>query len=85
MNADAHYLLRLTETLTFYPIGGVGLSIWNFHYIDATKVRVGLNLGMGIEQRINRDLIVGAEFKYNWTTQRAYDQALLAARIGYYF
>ncbi|MDR0834966.1 MAG: outer membrane beta-barrel protein [Tannerella sp.] len=27
VNADAHYLARLTEKFTIYPIGGLGLSI----------------------------------------------------------
>lgn len=106
-NADAHYLLRLSNKATLYPIGGIGLSSWKFEWDSTgsflqsvleelsegpgletkdseTKFRFGLNLGFGGEMRITKDLILGAEFKYN-LTNRHYDQAMLLARIAYYF
>lgn len=94
INADAHYLVRVTETMTIYPIGGLGLSVWNFDYIippgsvaekdSETKVRLGLNMGFGGEMRVTQDVVVGAEFKYN-LTNRHYDQAMILARAAYYF
>jgi outer membrane protein X len=108
-NADAHYLLRASEKVTLYPIGGIGLSYWKYkkdplngflstkksvYSIDledtpytsysASKFRIGLNLGFGAEMRITKDLILGAEFKYNLTS-RLYNQAMLLARVAYYF
>ena len=50
-----------------------------------TKTNVGLNLGFGGEMRLTKDLIIGAEFKYNLTKERIYDQAMLLARLAYYF
>ncbi|HCC51034.1 MAG TPA: hypothetical protein DEQ30_02445 [Porphyromonadaceae bacterium] len=93
VNADAHYLLRITDKMTIYPAGGLGLSVWSFDYkkelfteIESeTKVRLGLNLGFGGEMRVTKDIIVGAEFKYNLTTERAYDQAMILSRVAYYF
>jgi opacity protein-like surface antigen len=100
MNVDAHYLVRITDKMTIYPAGGLGLSLWNFDYekgvetysdmeptvkTSETKIRLGLNLGFGGEMRITRDIIVGAEFKYNLTTERAYDQAMILTRVAYYF
>lgn len=96
VNADAHYLARITDKMTIYPIGGLGLSVWNFDYEtfqsemstvkeSETKIRLGLNLGFGGEMRVTKDIIVGAEFRYNLTTERAYDQAMILGRVAYYF
>jgi outer membrane protein X len=109
VNADVHYLARITDEVTIYPAGGLGLSVWNFEYgtpetpgkevsgeetsgegasvvpASETKIRLGLNLGFGGEMRVNKDIIVGAEFRYNLTTERAYDRAMILARVAYYF
>jgi opacity protein-like surface antigen len=99
VNADAHYPARITDEVTLYPIGGLGLSAWKFDYKKVktsdeevstvkeseTKIRAGLNLGFGGEMRVTKDLIIGAEFRYNLTPERIYDQAMLLARAAYYF
>jgi outer membrane protein X len=114
VNADAHYLARITNEVTIYPIGGIGLSAWKLdpaffvggepagkesvgeepaeeESVDGeiaekeTKVRAGLNLGFGGEMRVTKDLIVGAEFRYHLTPERLYDQAMILARVAYYF
>jgi opacity protein-like surface antigen len=115
VNADAHYLARITERITIYPVGGIGFSVWNTKNIlihpleelpepevetraesetesDAetpketeTKMRLGLNLGFGGEMRVTKDIIIGAEFRYNLTSERIYDQAMFLARAAYYF
>ena len=104
LNADAHYLARITKEITIYPIGGLGISMRQFDsFIDdslppgefpdgvrtfresESKIRVGLNLGFGGEMRITDDIIAGAEFRYNLTAERFYDQAMLLARVAYYF
>jgi len=101
LNADAHYLARITDEITIYPIGGLGVSMKRYEdFIDVedigsiedlfktkteTKIRVGLNLGFGGEMRMTKDIIVGAEFRYNLTTERIYDQAMLLVRVAYYF
>lgn len=111
VNVDAHYLARVTDKITIYPIGGLGVSVWNLRLpkipLDSpeangseandsetngseaadseTKVRIGLNLGFGGEMRVTKDIIVGAEFRYNLTSERIYDQAMLVARVAYYF
>ena len=101
-NADAHYLARITDKVTIYPLAGIGLSLWkqdvfNIGDLDdledlfkgklesETKPRVGLNLGFGGEMRVTKDVLVGAEFRYNLTTERFYDQAMLLVRAAYYF
>ncbi|MDR1723163.1 MAG: porin family protein [Tannerella sp.] len=52
---------------------------------EPNKTRVGLNIGFGVEKRITKDFIIGAEFRYNLTAERAYDQAMFLARGAYYF
>ena len=101
VNADAHYLARITKEVTIYPIGGLGVSFKSMEYLavrnigdilngiadteSETKTRVGLNLGFGGEMRLTDDIIVGAEFRYYLTSERFYDQAMLLARAAYYF
>jgi opacity protein-like surface antigen len=109
VNADVHYLARVAEKITMYPVGGLGLSVWNIDIpvpvipvpleendilpapeaadsgTSETKVRIGLNLGFGAEMRVTKDVIIGAEFRYNLTSERIYDQAMFLARAAYYF
>ena len=98
INADVHYLARITDVVTIYPLGGLGVTIWNldrgfiaeqfedlFGIDSEKKTRIGLNLGFGGEMRVTKDIIVGAEFRYNLTTERGYNQAMLLARAAYYF
>lgn len=96
-NIDAHYLARVKERVTLYPLGGVGVSVWRYKLspifenlkVNESETRIGLNLGFGGEVRVTKDIIVGAEFRYNWTKQHDlwayYNQALLLARVAYYF
>jgi opacity protein-like surface antigen len=111
-NIDAHYLARVSGTVTIYPIVGAGVSVWKYKLPaglepeeeeaeetgeedDAaesakkenttSEVRMGLNLGVGVEKRLTKDIILGVEFKYNLTTERIYNQAMLLGRIAYYF
>jgi len=98
LNADAHYLARISENFTLYPIGGLGFSFWKYRMIPDidlgdidlvlqnadTYLRIGLNMGIGGELRLTEDIIAGAEFKYNWTKQ-GFNQAMILVRAAYYF
>ena len=68
-------------------IPGYGYGYGGFYNSlkSETKIRIGLNLGFGGEIRMTKDIIIGAEFRYNLTTERVYDQAMLLARAAYYF
>jgi outer membrane protein X len=116
VNADAHYLARVTEWITVYPVAGIGFSVRRTDVdvpeeeppipdpedapddpeaaepteepaaaASLTERRLGLNVGVGGEVRVSRDIILGAEFRYNLTTERVYDQALFSVRVAYYF
>jgi len=91
LNADVHYLGRITPKMTLYPLAGLGVSFLrlrtNFLPVTekyVTQTRFGLNLGFGGEVRVTKDIILGAEFRYNWTELR-YNRAMLLARVATYF
>lgn len=80
---DAHYVIDVTRIFSFYPIGGLSLSIWDPKYHDGKDTRVGPNIGLGGEFRIMDELSIGMDFKYNLIND--YDQALIGARVAYHF
>ena len=92
LNADVHYLGRITPKMTLYPLAGLGVSFLRHRTPNilpmkekyVTETRLGLNLGFGGEVRVSKDLIIGAEFRYNWT-ERWYNRAMLLARVATYF
>ena len=74
INADVHYLARITEQVSLYPIGGFGVSVWRYRLsplledlLKDSESRFGLNLGFGGEIRVTKDIIAGVDFRYNWT------------------
>jgi outer membrane protein X len=83
MDFDAHYVVSVSEVFSFYPIGGIGLSIWNMDLLKGNAVRPGLNVGLGGELRLSPEISVGLDMKYNLI--HTYDQALVAVRVGYHF
>jgi len=87
---NLHYLVRLSETLSFYPIVGADLSFWNQRLykeprVDASesKTRFGANVGLGLEYYVTDRVTVGLDVKYLIVSK--VDQAMLSARVGYSF
>ena len=83
---EGHYVFDISNAFSFYPIGGVSLSIWDFHSRFSDKIthtRLGLNVGLGGEIKIIYQLSVGLDMKYN--VIRDYHQALAAVRVAYHF
>ncbi len=80
---DAHYLVRVARNFSFYPIGGIDLSVWRFKGHSGNNTRVGLNIGLGGEVYATSEISVGLDMKYNLV--RDYDQALAAVRVAYHF
>jgi outer membrane protein X len=84
MDMDCHYVVTVTDLFSFYPIGGMGLSLWGQHlYGMENTARLGLNVGLGAELRLTREISAGLDMKYNITSR--YDQALAAVRVAYHF
>lgn len=80
---DGHYVVPVTRNFAFYPIGGLGMSVWNLKGHDGNQTRVGLNVGLGAELYATDQVSVGTDMKYNLTSN--YDQALIAVRVAYHF
>lgn len=60
LNADAHYIFRLGETLRLYPVGG--LTYWNGGGLNSGKL--GLNVGGGVDLVLNDRWSLNGQFKY---------------------
>ena len=86
IDANAHYLVRLTDIFGFYPLAGLDLSFWSWDAgsgLSDNDTRFGLNIGLGGEIYATQEITVGLEVKY--TVIKDYDQAMIGVRIGYNF
>lgn len=87
IDANVHYLFRLSDIFGFYPLAGLSLSFWNWDIVDEwgddTDTRFGANIGLGGELYASDYITVGLEVKYNII--KDYDQAMFGVRIGYSF
>jgi hypothetical protein len=81
IDVNAHYVFDLNDMFAFYPLGGVGLSFWDFW--GHGENRFGLNVGLGGELYATKEITVGLEMKYNIVSD--FDQAIAGIRIGYNF
>jgi len=90
---DAHFVFQLYDKMSFYPIGGVGISFWDYDYsyskillgvkYDSHETRLGAHLGMGLEYYATKDLTFGLEGKYHMIDD--FSQPMIALRVGYRF
>ncbi|MDR3193838.1 MAG: porin family protein [Tannerella sp.] len=84
MDLDCHYIVEVSELFSFYPIGGIGISIWQKDLLNRREdaARLGINIGLGGELQLSPEISVGVDMKYNLIT--TYDQALVAIRVAYH-
>lgn len=89
IDANAHYVVPVSEMFGFYPLAGLSLSFWKAsakvdkYTLSENETRFGANIGLGAEIYASRELTVGMEVKYNIIKDM--DQALIALRVGYNF
>ena len=94
VNFNFHYLIPMKDTgLWIYPILGVQALHRHYTYskefkdqspVDySDKMRVGLNLGAGIQYDVEENLYVNAEMKYTYTND--FDRVNLLVGVGYRF
>lgn len=86
IDLNAHYVIKLSEMVGFYPLAGLDLSFWKVdlgHSLSYNQTRFGANIGLGAEIYASRNLTVGLEAKYNII--KDLDQFLIGVRVGYNF
>lgn len=94
IDMNAHYIFKLSEMCSFYPLAGLSLSFWKadlggFSDIlgtdlgSAKETYFGVNLGLGGEIYATDQITVGLEAKYNII--KDFDGAAVAVRVGYSF
>ncbi len=71
LNANVHYLFRITDEVTLYPLAGLTMltakvESANFGGIksSASDTNIGLNLGAGIEYPLSDSVKLNGEIKY---------------------
>jgi len=82
---NLNYVFPLTEQFSFYPIGGLSFTSYNFDQnpFDTSVNRLGLNLGLGAEMYTYDNIIIGFEAKYRIVND--FSQPVIALRVGYSF
>ncbi len=81
LNLNAHYLFKVANKLSVYPI--VGMTLANFDSHGNTKSRIGVNLGGGIEHNLTRNISINAEAKYQLVND--FDQGVFSIGAAYRF
>jgi outer membrane protein X len=83
IHMDAQYVVYITSIFSFYPIGGINLSIWDDQRVEGNYTRLGFSIGLGGEFRLSKEISLGLDMKYNVVS--TYKQVFLSPRIGYHF
>ena len=90
-NANVQYLIHLTDRLNVYPILGPSLLFakasdkdggFTDHF-TGSRVRLGVNIGAGIEYQLNDHLKANADFKYQY--HKDFDRPVIAVGVSYYW
>ena len=66
VNVNLHYLFRLNDQFAVYPLAGVTLLGWNVDVLgeSVSDSDLGYNLGGGIEYKLNENIKLNFEGKY---------------------
>jgi outer membrane protein X len=92
LNVNAHYLVPLSDTpVTVYPVLGFIITHWSYgeeinlgnYKFSASKTKVGVNLGGGLQYDITRNFFFKSELKYAIVSD--FDQAVITAGLGIKF
>ena len=93
LNAEQHYLINLGEKVRVYPLAGIRAAFWHaddinvggFHVDmkDDTEVKMGFNVGGGIDYLIGDHLMLNGEVKYEYLKHG--DWVLFCVGVGYRF
>ncbi len=81
VNVNAQYLIHLGDNANVYPIIGPSLMTYKTDGITGFHTRFGVNLGAGIEYRLNEQIKVNFDFKYQYL--KDIDRPVIAIGAAY--
>lgn len=76
LSVNMHYLIPTKSDIRFYPLVGATL-------FDSDKLKLGLNIGVGADYPIYKDLRAFVEYKYQLLQD--FNHQLFAAGVAYTF
>lgn len=85
IDANAHYVFKLSDYFGFYPLAGMNFSFWKASVgkLSHDETRIGANIGLGGELYASKELSIGLELKYLIIAD--VDQPMVGIRVGYNF
>ena len=85
LSANGHYLFPVADQVTVYPLAGLSILGYKTDTIlgNYSDSELGLNLGGGIDYRLNDSVILNAELKYK--TGDNWDRLLLSVGVAFNF
>lgn len=91
-NGNFHYLFRLGEFTSLYPLVGINFTKWNVDYDKGNPVqvieddkKVGANVGLGLKFDITRNVRMGGEWKFVAAGGEDFNRHQFMLHAGYYF
>jgi len=81
VNVNAQYLIHVGENINVYPIIGPSLMTYKTESITGFHTRFGVNLGAGAEYRVNEQIKVNFDFKYQYL--KDIDRPVIAIGAAY--
>jgi len=81
LSANAHYLFKVADQITVYPLAGVGiLGVSSYGHSDSD---FGINLGGGLDYKLADNLFINAELKFR--VGGDWDRTMFGIGLGYRF
>lgn len=85
---NLHYYIPVASSFGIYPLAGANVLFLKRDAVpgrdSSTNTRLGVNLGLGAEVNLSRNVTLGVEGKYNIIKDET-DQPIVALRLGYTF
>ena len=90
LNANFHYLFPVAESVTLYPLAGVGYANATAHLKDidsslenVSDGKIAINLGGGADFKVSSSVILNLEVKYQIID--GFNQLVLGAGVAFTF